>query len=163
MQNRDGIIEVTPVIHIAPIVIHPVENGLILESGPQRRVFEVGPGRCASAVRDVLRAIQKQLSALPGLGRIETRIEVRDLESKEVASTPDDGALLDTDGVARRLNISTRTVESMRAKGVGPVYHEIGGLKRYRVEDVDAWLALHRVSTHGGVMEQDSQGLGGRA
>lgn len=143
----------------SPIIIHPVENGLILEAGRQRRVFEVGPGRRAEAVRDLLRAVQAALTDHPCIGVVEARIEVQDGKTHQVATTELLSDMLDTDDAAARLGISRRTLEGMRAKGIGPAYHEIGGSIRYLLEDVVAWRRLHRVATQGDPA-QGGQGRG---
>lgn len=149
-MHTTGKIEPLPdVSPLSPITIHPVENGLILEAGQKRRVFEVGPGRRAEAVRDLLRAVQTALSDHPCIGVVEARIEVRDGQTDQVATTAMLDDMLDTDDAARRLGVSKRTMETMRAKGNGPAYHEIGGSIRYLLGDVEAWRRLHRVTTQG--------------
>lgn len=134
---------------LAPIIIHPVENGLILEAGRQRRVFEVGPGRRAEAVRDLLRAVQTALAAHPCIGVVEARIEVKDAHTHQVATTDMLDDMLDTGAAARRLGVSKRTMETMRAEGKGPAYHEVRGSIRYLLGDVVEWRRLHRVTTQG--------------
>lgn len=155
-MHTTGKIERLPdVSPLSPITIHPVENGLILEAGQKRRVFEVGPGRRAEAVRDLLRAVQTALSDHPCIGVVEARIEVRDGQTDQVATTAMLDDMLDTDDAARRLGVSKRTMETMRAKGTGPAYHEIGGSIRYLLGDVEAWRRLHRVTTQGGQDRED--------
>jgi|GEM_PF-2456756 len=155
----DPLTDITPPV---TIIIHPVENGLILEAGRQRRVFEVGPGRRAEAVRDVLRAVQAALSDHPCIGLVEARIEVRDGQTNQVSTTETLADMLDTDAVARRLGVSKRTLEGMRAKGTGPAFHEFGGSIRYLLGDVEAWRREHRVTTHGAPVHE-AQERGGRA
>ena len=40
---------------------------------------------------------------------------------------------------------SASTFEKLRLKGGGPVYSKIGRRVVYRVEDLDAWLAVNRL------------------
>jgi hypothetical protein len=50
--------------------------------------------------------------------------------------------LLRTDEAAHRLQLTTRTLELWRRRGVGPRYIRLNGrVIRYRVEDLNAWLA----------------------
>lgn len=52
--------------------------------------------------------------------------------------SPEDAAVL--------LGISKRTLENYRVRGDGgPPYHRIGGLIRYRVADLRAWVERGRV------------------
>jgi hypothetical protein len=50
--------------------------------------------------------------------------------------------------LARRLRCAERTLERRRELGDGPPYCKIGGLIRYRLSEVDAWLtSISRRST----------------
>jgi predicted site-specific integrase-resolvase len=52
--------------------------------------------------------------------------------------------------LARRWNISARTLERWRWLGEGPVYLKLGGRVAYRLEDVEQYEATHlRASTTG--------------
>ncbi len=54
--------------------------------------------------------------------------------------TPPD-ELLAQDSVARILGLREKTLESWRSRGGGPVYVKIGRLVRYRIADVEAFIA----------------------
>lgn len=41
--------------------------------------------------------------------------------------------------LARRLNLSPRTLQRWRLDGLGPVYLKLGGRVVYRIADVEAW------------------------
>jgi len=45
--------------------------------------------------------------------------------------------------LARRWNISSRTLERWRWLGEGPVYLKLGGRVSYRLEDVEYYEATH--------------------
>jgi predicted DNA-binding transcriptional regulator AlpA len=51
--------------------------------------------------------------------------------------------LLDTDDVAALLGLRPNTLAQWRVSGAGPTYLKVGRRVRYRVADVDAWLASH--------------------
>jgi hypothetical protein len=57
---------------------------------------------------------------------------------------------LDTAGAAAYLGLSRRTLEGMRVRGDGPVFHKLGPRKgakvAYRSTDLDAWLGNFRFS-----------------
>ena len=54
-------------------------------------------------------------------------------------------SLLDTRAAAEYLCLSPRTLEKWRSTGVGPAYCRIGGGVRYRVADLDAFVAARTV------------------
>lgn len=41
--------------------------------------------------------------------------------------------------LAERLRLNVRTLDNWRSLGTGPAYIKVGGLVRYRLEDVLAW------------------------
>lgn len=45
-----------------------------------------------------------------------------------------------TEAAAAYIGISARTLYRWKAKGIGPVSRKMGGLVRYRQEDLDMWL-----------------------
>ena len=57
----------------------------------------------------------------------------------------DERRVLTTHHAAEYLGVSRRTVEDWRRRGVGPRYAKVGRAVRYRVEDLDAWLASRSV------------------
>lgn len=58
-------------------------------------------------------------------------------------------SLLTTVQLADYLHSTPRTLEDWRLNGVGPRYIKLGQLVRYRLADVDAWLAANTVETTG--------------
>ena len=59
-------------------------------------------------------------------------------------------SLLTEQAAARQLSCSVALMRKWRLFGEGPAYCKIGRLVRYRHEDLDAFLAAHRVETGGG-------------
>ena len=53
---------------------------------------------------------------------------------------------LDTTAAAARIGLSRSTLEKLRVYGGGPPYLKLGRLVRYRVTDLDAWLAERMVA-----------------
>lgn len=51
--------------------------------------------------------------------------------------------------VADEIGIGYSTLGLMRQRGEGPAFYRVGGVVRYRREDVDAWLASCRVEAQG--------------
>lgn len=73
-----------------------------------------------------------------------------DLATNEVTTmmlnTPlpsDPGALLNTQQAANRLSLTVHALERWRVKGGGPPYAKLGSAVRYRVADLDAWIAAN--------------------
>ena len=53
--------------------------------------------------------------------------------------------------LAALLQVSRRTLDRYRAKGIGPAYEKVNGRVRYRRADVEAWLSSgRRASVSGG-------------
>jgi excisionase family DNA binding protein len=52
--------------------------------------------------------------------------------------------LIDTVTLARRTGIPERTFDQYAYQGKGPAFIKIGRHRRYRPEDVDAWLESNR-------------------
>jgi predicted DNA-binding transcriptional regulator AlpA len=52
------------------------------------------------------------------------------------------GSTMDAAGYA---GVSTRTLIRWRSLGLGPAYIKLGRHIRYQKQDLDAWLARHRV------------------
>lgn len=50
--------------------------------------------------------------------------------------------------VARRLRVDTKTLANWRYLGRGPAYMKDGGVVRYPVEALDAYLSQRTVHTH---------------
>lgn len=48
--------------------------------------------------------------------------------------------LLTVDDVVQRLQISRRTMEAMLSKGEGPTFCWIGRSRRWREEELEAWI-----------------------
>jgi excisionase family DNA binding protein len=56
--------------------------------------------------------------------------------------------LLSQKEAARKLGLSTRTLERHRVSGTGPRFCRLGRLIRYRQSDIEAWVARSlRMST----------------
>ncbi len=51
---------------------------------------------------------------------------------------------LDTNGAARILGLSSKTLSRYRVSGDGPVFHRFGARIRYRRDDLEAWAASRR-------------------
>jgi hypothetical protein len=58
--------------------------------------------------------------------------------------------MFDERAAAKMLGCSVALMRKWRLFGEGPAYCKIGRLVRYRHEDLDAFLAAHRVETGGG-------------
>ncbi len=52
--------------------------------------------------------------------------------------------LLNTRQAAERCCLSPRTLEKRRVTGGGPLFIRLGGAVRYRLEDLDTWIAANR-------------------
>jgi hypothetical protein len=52
--------------------------------------------------------------------------------------------LLNTSQAAERCSLSPRTLEGLRSHGGGPPFIRLGSAVRYRLEDLDAWIAGNR-------------------
>lgn len=52
--------------------------------------------------------------------------------------------LLNTRQAAARCGLSPRTLEKRRVVGGGPLFVRLGGAVRYRLEDLEAWIAANR-------------------
>lgn len=53
---------------------------------------------------------------------------------------------VDTKGAAARLGISPRTLEGQRVYGGGPPFVRLGRTIRYRVADLDAFMAARTIN-----------------
>ena len=49
--------------------------------------------------------------------------------------------------VAKRLGTSERTLERLRATGIGPKFVRVGRLVRYRESDLEEWIAARTVQS----------------
>jgi excisionase family DNA binding protein len=52
--------------------------------------------------------------------------------------------MLSTEEAAEYCGLSPRTLEQRRSKGGGPVFFKLGHLVRYKVEELEAWIAEGR-------------------
>jgi hypothetical protein len=57
--------------------------------------------------------------------------------------------------LARRWNISARTLERWRWLGEGPVYLKLGGRVSYRLEDVEHYEATHLHANTNGPLQTE--------
>jgi excisionase family DNA binding protein len=51
--------------------------------------------------------------------------------------------------VAEMLGISRRSVNNWRRRGIGPAYTKLGASARYRLEDIEKWIADNTVNPSG--------------
>lgn len=56
-------------------------------------------------------------------------------------------SVLDTKEAAAHLGVAPKTLANRRSIGEGPRYMKLGGAVRYRIEDLDAYMAASLVST----------------
>lgn len=61
--------------------------------------------------------------------------------------TPTPTPLLDLPGLGRYLGVAPTTLRNWRSAGTAPPALKLGGAVRWRVADVDAWLAARREAT----------------
>jgi excisionase family DNA binding protein len=59
--------------------------------------------------------------------------------------TPKYDRTLTVHGAATYLGISASTLNKLRCTGAGPVYFKLGRAVRYDPQDLDQWLASHRI------------------
>ena len=53
---------------------------------------------------------------------------------------------VDPQTAAAAIGVTVGTLKRWRREGVGPVYCRIGNRVRYRIADLDAWLAANAVA-----------------
>ncbi|MBB5685657.1 helix-turn-helix transcriptional regulator [Sphingobium boeckii] len=58
-----------------------------------------------------------------------------------------DETVVDTAIAAKRLGLSKKTLTNRRIYGGGPPFLKMGKAVRYRVSDLDAWVAAHVVNS----------------
>jgi Helix-turn-helix domain len=63
---------------------------------------------------------------------------------------PESDALLGEMQAAKLLNLSSRTLQTWRAKGVGPAFVRAGRAIRYRYRDLVSWVDANTVVSRGG-------------
>lgn len=54
---------------------------------------------------------------------------------------------VDTEGASRRIGLAESTLEKLRCSGEGPKFVKLGRAVRYRVADLDAFVAARVVSS----------------
>ncbi len=54
---------------------------------------------------------------------------------------------VDTKGAAERIGLAVKTLENMRTRGDGPRFLKLGRAVRYRLADLDAWMAERVMSS----------------
>ena len=57
------------------------------------------------------------------------------------------GKLLTSDDVARLLSVPTCTLQGWRHRRLGPPFVKLGTLVRYRIADLERWVAENRINT----------------
>jgi hypothetical protein len=98
-----------------------------------------------SAHHDQL-CLARAISALPGTGfsarstafRGAHKVDSVDLTSAQVKP----GLLTETES-AKRVGVSLSTFRRWRRKGIGPRFFLLGGILRYRIVDLDEFVASH--------------------
>jgi hypothetical protein len=65
-------------------------------------------------------------------------------------SIQNDDALLNEVQAAKRLNLSTRTLQAWRVSGRGPAFVRAGRAIRYRCRDLTVWIEVNTVPASGG-------------
>lgn len=71
------------------------------------------------------------------------------------ANTPQ--KLLSRNEVDAKYGIPKRFLEIAACKGGGPVFVKVGRLTRYRVEDIEDWIAQHRFSSTSEAVEREGR------
>jgi len=61
------------------------------------------------------------------------------------------GRILNGREAGGRIGKPEKTMANWRSAGVGPAYYKVGGSVRYDEDDLDAWLAEHRIVPSGDV------------
>lgn len=56
-------------------------------------------------------------------------------------------AMLNEQQVAQHIGLTVHALQRWRVKGGGPLFSKLGSAVRYRLSDVDAWIAANRVSS----------------
>ncbi len=56
-------------------------------------------------------------------------------------------ATLGTNSAAEHIGLAVSTLEKLRVRGGGPRYLKLGRSVRYRIEDLDAWMAVRVVGS----------------
>ncbi|WP_034643110.1 helix-turn-helix domain-containing protein [Desulfovibrio inopinatus] len=127
------------------ITIEPVHNGVLLDTGGRRMVYELRPGQRTKAVHDLLAAVATELAT-----GIEVRIEVRDMRGEEepVTHQPDKRSLTQVE-VESLYSIPIKTLETWRMQGKGPAYTKPGKRIYYFREDIETFLRSCQIVTTG--------------
>jgi len=66
-------------------------------------------------------------------------------ETPEAPMQPTDR--LNASGAAEFLDLSTKTLANMRARGIGPPSYRIGGRVWYDLRDLNVWIAREKAAT----------------
>lgn len=80
--------------------------------------------------------------------------------SKMEESVKEAEAMIDEDALAARFGCSKRTLQDQRARREGVPFVKVGSLVRYRLEDVERYIAERRVQTGSRPVGSPSGGLG---
>lgn len=56
---------------------------------------------------------------------------------------------------APMIGVNAATLKTWRRRGIGPPYVRFGNRVRYRVRDVEAWLAAHTVTPESSAAQHD--------
>ena len=115
----------------------------------QRRLGRLGAlfGQVGQILRDLAQdpEIQLAVGAEQSVHATAPEGTGMDVETDTAAATASQpGRLLDLAGLAEVLSVAPRTVRRWRGSGKLPPAVDVGGLVRWRREDVDRWLEVRR-------------------
>lgn len=54
---------------------------------------------------------------------------------------------VDTKGAAHHTGLAANTLNNMRTRGNGPRFMKLGKAVRYRIADLDAWMAARTIAS----------------
>lgn len=70
-------------------------------------------------------------------------------------STPASNASVESAVAAPMIGVEPQTLKLWRRKGIGPRYVKFGNRVRYRVSDIEAWLAEHTITPEPAAAQRD--------
>jgi len=134
----------------APGGASPAANGIATQAAPAAPTTNPSapgamlPARSAIAAQVKLARLADLLVEASGILRELSQVQLDDVRDSRLMShvetTTTPARLLSVRDVAERLALSERTVRRLRRQGVLPAGIEIGGVLRWRPEEIDAWI-----------------------